>query len=149
MGIEGAFIECAQISKLLDKIPGNLSYSIVQGFHSGDRSMAIKASLNSWLNNPLTGTGPQNFSTDYLKIFSFDDYIKSKVLLEKKDDEAWVSLVCAHPAKFDNAVNKAINKEIDIPKELSNLFDKEEKMTILPNSTMDVKNLILEKINNA
>ena len=72
-----------------------------------------------------------------------------KVLLDKKDDEAWVSLVCAHPAKFDNAVNKAINKEIDIPKELSNLFDKEEKMTILPNSTIDVKNFILEKISNA
>ena len=72
-----------------------------------------------------------------------------KVLLDKKDDEVWVSLVCAHPAKFDNAVNKAINKEIDIPKELSNLFDKEEKMTILPNSTIDVKNFILEKISNA
>ena len=72
-----------------------------------------------------------------------------KVLLEKKDNEAWVSLVCAHPAKFHKAVNKAINKEIDIPKELSNLFDKEEKMTILPNSTMDVKNFILEKISNA
>jgi len=72
-----------------------------------------------------------------------------KVLLDKKDDEAWVSLVCAHPAKFDKAVNKAINKEIDIPKELSNLFDKEEKMTILPNSTIDVKNFILETISNA
>ena len=43
----------------------------------------------------------------------------------------------------------AINKEIDIPKELSNLFDKEEKMTILSNSTIDVKNFILEKINYA
>ena len=72
-----------------------------------------------------------------------------KVLLDKKDNEAWVSLVCAHPAKFDKAVNKAINKEIDIPKELSNLFDKEEKMTILSNSTIDVKNFILEKISNA
>ena len=68
---------------------------------------------------------------------------------QTKDTQAWVSLVCAHPAKFDNAVNKAINKEIDIPKELSNLFDKEEKMTILPNSTMEVKNFILEKISNA
>ena len=47
--------------------------------------------------------------------------------------------------KFDNAVNKAINKEIDIPKELSNLFDKEEKMTILPNSTINVKKLHLRK----
>ena len=35
-------------------------------------------------------------------------------------------LVCAHPAKFNDA-KKAIKKEIDIPKELSNLFDKEEK----------------------
>ena len=69
--------------------------------------------------------------------------------IRDRDNEAWVSLVCAHPAKFDKAVNKAINKEIDIPKELSNLFDKEEKMTILPNSTMDVKNFILEKISNA
>ena len=72
-----------------------------------------------------------------------------KVLLDKRDDEAWVSLVCAHPAKFDKAVNKAINKEIDVPKELSNLFDKEEKMTILSNSTKDIKNFILEKINYA
>ena len=58
-------------------------------------------------------------------------------------------MVCAHPAKFDKAVNKAINKEIDIPKELRNLFDKEENMTILSNSTIDVKNFILEKINYA
>ena len=58
-------------------------------------------------------------------------------------------MVCAHPAKFDKAVNKAINKEIDVPKELSNLFDKEEKMTILSNSTKDIKNFILEKINYA
>ena len=72
-----------------------------------------------------------------------------KVLLDKEDNEAWVSLVCAHPAKFDKAVNKAINKEIEIPKELSNLFDKEEKMTKLRNSTMDVKNFILEKTSNA
>ena len=53
------------------------------------------------------------------------------------------------PAKFDKAVNKAINKEIDVPKELRNLFDKEENMTILSNSTIDVKNFILEKINYA
>ena len=32
---------------------------------------------------------------------------------------------------------------------MSNLFDKEEKMTILPNNTKDVKNFILEKISNA
>ena len=39
-----------------------------------------------------------------------------------------------------------IKKEIDIPKELSNLFDKEEKMTILANSTQEVKNYIIRNI---
>ena len=82
MGIEGVFIECVQLSKLLNKIPGNLNYSITHGMHFGDRNMAIKASMNSWLNNPVTGTGPQNFKTDYLNILTFDDYIKSKVLLD-------------------------------------------------------------------
>ena len=49
-------------------------------------------------------------------------------------------------AKFNSAVKKAINKEADIPIELSNLFDKKEKMTILPNNTNKVKNYLLENI---
>tara|TARA_B100001996_G_scaffold201706_1_gene154412 strand:- start:95 stop:2335 length:2241 start_codon:yes stop_codon:yes gene_type:complete len=82
MGIEGGFKECVQLSKLLNKIPGNLNHAITQGIHSGDRNIAIKVSWNSWLNNPITGTGPQNFNIDYLKNLTFDDYIKSKVFLD-------------------------------------------------------------------
>jgi len=69
-----------------------------------------------------------------------------KLLMDKNDEETWVSLACAHPAKFNSAVKKAINKEADIPIELSNLFDKKEKMTILPNNTDKVKNYLLENI---
>ncbi len=69
-----------------------------------------------------------------------------KLLMDKNDDETWVSLACAHPAKFNSAVKKAINKEADIPIELNNLFDKKEKMTILPNNTDKVKNYLLENI---
>ena len=69
-----------------------------------------------------------------------------KLLLDKNDNEAWVSLVCAHPAKFNKSVEKAIKFEIDIPKELSNLFDKKENMTILNNNTHEVKNFILKNI---
>ena len=71
------------------------------------------------------------------------------VLLDKNPSESWVSLACAHPAKFGGAIEKATGKPPTMPKDLSKLFDKEEKMTILPNSTMDVKNFILEKISNA
>ncbi len=87
------------------------------------------------------------------KIFEKYNYISDphtatglKLLMDKNDEETWVSLACAHPAKFNSAVKKAINKEADIPKELSNLFDKKEKMTILPNNTNKVKNYLLENI---
>ena len=87
------------------------------------------------------------------KIFEKYNYISDphtatglKLLMDKNDEETWVSLACAHPAKFNLAVKKAINKEADIPKELSNLFDKKEKMTILPNNTNKVKNYLLENI---
>ena len=63
--------------------------------------------------------------------------------MNKNENETWVSLACAHPAKFNIAVEKAINKKTVIPKELSNLFDKKENMTILPNSTKEVKNYLL------
>ena len=87
------------------------------------------------------------------KVFEKYNYISDphtatglKLLMDKNDKEIWVSLACAHPAKFNTAVKKAINKEIDIPSELSNLFDKKENMTILPNSTQEVKNYLLQNI---
>ncbi len=88
-----------------------------------------------------------------LKVFEKYNYVSDphtatglKLLMDKNDDETWVSLACAHPAKFNIAVEKAINKETVIPTDLSNLFDKEEKMTILPNDTLEVKNYLLQNI---
>ncbi len=87
------------------------------------------------------------------KVFEKYNYISDphtatglKLLMEKNDDETWVSLACAHPAKFNTAVEKAINKTTDMPIELSNLFDKKEKLTILPNNTKEVKNYLLQNI---
>ena len=87
------------------------------------------------------------------KIFKKYNYISDphtatgfKLLMDKNDDETWVSLACAHPAKFNTAVEKAIGKATDIPVELSNLFDKKEKMTILPNNIQEVKNYLLQNI---
>ncbi len=69
-----------------------------------------------------------------------------KILLDKNSDESWVSLVCAHPAKFGEVVEKATNVNLELPKELSKIFDKNEKMTILPNDTKKIKNFILQNI---
>ena len=68
------------------------------------------------------------------------------VLLNNDKNETWVSLACAHPAKFGNAIEKAIGKPAVLPKELSKIFDKEEKMTILQNNKENLKSLILSTL---
>jgi len=57
-----------------------------------------------------------------------------------------ISLACAHPAKFADVINKAIGEDPSFPKELDNIFYKEEKMTIVPNNFEEIKSFILKKI---
>ena len=45
-----------------------------------------------------------------------------------------------------DAIKKATNEEPIFPKELENIFDKEEKMSILPNNYDDIKSFILKNI---
>ena len=68
------------------------------------------------------------------------------VLLDKHNDQPWVSLACAHPAKFGKAIKEATGEEPRLPKDLSKLFDNEEKMTILENNKNKLKTLILSHI---
>ena len=68
------------------------------------------------------------------------------VLLKKEESLPWVSLACAHPAKFGDAIEKATGELPTLPKDLSKLFDKEEKMTILDNNKEVLKSLILKNL---
>ena len=68
------------------------------------------------------------------------------VLLEKEGNLPWVSLACAHPAKFGDVIEKATGEPPVLPKDLSKFFDKEEKMTILNNNKDILKSLILQNI---
>ena len=69
------------------------------------------------------------------------------VLESKKDiDTSYISLACAHPAKFPEAIKQATGYKPIFPKELDNIFDKDEKMTILNNNTEDVKSYLIKNI---
>ena len=68
------------------------------------------------------------------------------VLNKINNNIANISLACAHPAKFKNAIFDAINKEPIVPKELKNIFAKDEKMIILENNKQLVKSEILKLI---
>ncbi len=57
-----------------------------------------------------------------------------------------IVLSTAHPCKFPDATNNAINKHEKLPKELQHVLDKKENFHVLKNNTEEVKNFIMTKI---
>ena len=57
-----------------------------------------------------------------------------------------VVLSTAHPCKFPDATNNAINKHEKLPKELQHVLDKDENFQVLKNNTEDVKKFVKSKV---
>lgn len=58
---------------------------------------------------------------------------------------ALVALACAHPAKFQDAVEKAIGIRPALPERLADLFERKEYLTALPNDTDTIRRFVLER----
>ena len=56
-----------------------------------------------------------------------------------------VVLSTAHPCKFPDATNNAINKHEKLPEELQYVLDKKENFQVLKNNTEEVKNFVKSK----
>ena len=66
---------------------------------------------------------------------------------EKLDpDIAVVALATAHPAKFPDAVEKATGKRPALPPALADLFQREERFTVLPNDLQAIETHIRGEI---
>ncbi|MFK7839892.1 MAG: threonine synthase [Bdellovibrionales bacterium] len=61
---------------------------------------------------------------------------------EDKIDGPIVALACAHAAKFPDAVEKAINIRPPLPAKMSDLFEREEFLTELPNNLNTIQDFI-------
>lgn len=57
-----------------------------------------------------------------------------------------IALACAHPAKFPDAVEKAIGTRPPLPPHLADLFDREEKYDVLQNDLETLKTYIKERV---
>ena len=57
-----------------------------------------------------------------------------------------VVLSTAHPCKFPDATNNAINKHEKLPNELQHVLDKDENFQVLKNNTEDVKKFVKGKV---
>ncbi len=57
-----------------------------------------------------------------------------------------VVLSTAHPCKFPDATNDAINKHEKLPQELQHVLNKDENFQVLKNNTEEVKNFVKSKV---
>ena len=57
-----------------------------------------------------------------------------------------VVLSTAHPCKFPNATNNAIDKYEKLPEELQNILEKDENFEVLKNNIEDVKGFVRNKV---
>ena len=56
-----------------------------------------------------------------------------------------VVLATAHPAKFPDAVEKAVGIRAELPPHMAGLFDRPERVTRVENDVEALKSLILER----
>lgn len=57
-----------------------------------------------------------------------------------------VTLACAHPAKFPDAVQKAIGLRPPLPPHMADLYDKKEVLTVLPNDLAQLQGFVRENV---
>lgn len=73
--------------------------------------------------------------------------IESARQVRRNNEVPMVSLATAHPAKFPEAVMKAgYPREPDLPHHMADLFEKEERLHVLPNDLSDIQNFVVANI---
>ena len=108
---------------------------------------SLKNTYNSYsVSNLQTLETINNFKNQYDYLADPHTATGLYVLDKEQSDKPLVSLACAHPAKFGDAIKEATGSFPNFPQKLENIFDKEEKVTILKNDIENIKNHILNNI---
>lgn len=69
-----------------------------------------------------------------------------KVAEENLSDVPMITLATAHPAKFPAAVKAACGVHPVLPSHMADLFDRDERFTVVPNDLAGLKSLVKERI---
>ena len=68
-------------------------------------------------------------------------------ICSKDQDQPMVILATAHPAKFPAAIEKAdINISVTVPSHMSDLFEREERFTVLSNEKASVNQFMIDQL---
>ncbi len=63
-----------------------------------------------------------------------------------RPDEPMVTLATAHPAKFPDAVRAALDTETPLPERMADLYDRPERVAVLPNDLTAIEDFIRERV---
>jgi threonine synthase len=69
-----------------------------------------------------------------------------KVAEDHLGDSPMITLATAHPAKFPDAVESAMGQRPALPQRMSDLFERAERVTRVPNDLEALETLVRERI---
>jgi len=130
------------------KITADIMQKIKQNFYQIEKS-----NLDTIQNDFLSERCNEQETLDIIK----KNYVENNTILDphtavalgaanKLSFNDCVVLSTAHPCKFPDATNNAINKNEKLPEELQHVLDKEENFQVLKNNSEDVKNFVKSKV---
>ena len=144
---ERQIFECLNYdSDELNKIMNTLSQDKDYTFNSNIVSNFQHIYGSSAVSNQETLDTIREFNSKYNYLADPHTATGLAVLNKTNFDHSVVSLGCAHPSKFGNAIKKALGSEIPLPEDIKKIFAKKENIHILKNNTQDIKDFILKNI---
>ena len=144
---ERQIFECLNYdSDELNKIMNTLSQDKDYTFNSNIVSNFQNIYGSSAVSNQETLDTIREFNSKYNYLADPHTATGLAVLNKTNFDHSVVSLGCAHPSKFGNAIKKALGSEIPLPEDIKKIFAKKENIHILKNNTQDIKDFILKNI---
>jgi len=63
-----------------------------------------------------------------------------------RPEQPMVTLATAHPAKFPDAVREATGDETPLPARMADLYERPERMTVLPNDLAAIQTYIRKEV---
>ena len=102
--------------------------------------------MSESLNEEETNDVIKNFFNKFNYILDPHTAIGVGVLNKIECEGANIVLATAHPCKFPESINKAIELNPDLPSDIQHIMSSEENYDTLPNNVDEIKKYILGKI---
>ena len=137
--------DAAAVSALMDELKDSGGFRISDNAMSAlkehyDSGTCDEAQTYAKITSALANTGELLCPHSAIGVHVAEQHLK------RNPSTPMITLATAHPAKFPDAVEKATGIRPPLPERMSDLFDREERMTRVPNDLNQLETLIKDRI---